>query len=485
MSYGWKHLNFNTADPWLLSQIVGDYLTIGDHETLMSMGFTRSLINELEEGTPLFDNWWTYDPERQQRANDLITSGRIDPPSDLNIPGDLWKWQFWNIGDVPDEQYYGGNGQGRRTWINERLRSGIGQNTSSNTFVHPSLTKFETAPSVNRLLSLFNAYGGDRSYILTSLMGFSNRGGGGGLFLLTDRQLGAAPELANYPIPYGIPFGQSSGNNFYYNWMMRNAYSGIYSGFEYAKMRSIWAEGRSPYSGQDLNPSTGELYGSPEVIHDWGVPGKIQVPTYYRKFQGGRQPSACHYEIRYFWDIAPTGLGYASSYSSGEEFRYALGRQEEPTGVAVQLPSGLITEDQGFAGEVVPFLEWPDVWDGSVFRPGKCPITRLTVFGEREPYIEFIKEVSEHVTAINEWFNDGCPCDWPEYGGYVDPVVQAEAEAAEKAAVSAATQYVPTSTTSATPPLNPKFGDLWRDSNTGKTKTFVQTSPTTGTWADA
>lgn len=512
MSYGWKHLNHNTGDPYHIGAIINDYLAVGDHETLKSMGLTQSIINDLESGTPFYDPSRLYGlGEPFDSVVDYVTTGRIDPSTDLNIPGDLWKWQFWDPSTVPDEKWYAG-GQGRRTWSNERRFNQFNQNnyqylsqgiasgtvtlvpgevlvppTASNTYVHPSLTKFETAPSVNRLLSLWNAYGGDRSYILTALMGFSNKGGPRGLFLLTDRVLGAEPELANYPVTYGIPFGQDGGENFYYNWMMKNAYNGTYSGFKYAQMRNIWAEGREPYNHNQLDPNTGTWYTQDEIYHDWGVPDKIQVPAYYRKFQGGLQGSACHYEIRYFWDIAPTGFGFQSKYSSGEEIRYGPFRGEDPRTVRVQLPSGLIVEEdvRGFPDDTIPFLEWPDVWDGTTFRPGKCPITRLLVFDEREPYIEFIKEVSEHCKAINEWFNDGCPCDWQDYGGYVDPVVQAETAAAEAATVSAATQYVPTSTTSATPPPNPKFGDLWRDSTTGKTKTFVQISPIAGTWADS
>lgn len=512
MSYGWKHLNLNTADPWIISGIIGDYLTIGDHETLKSMGLTQSIINELEEGTPFFEHWWTYNPKKKDKPKDLITSGRIDPSRDLNIPGDLFKWQFWNLGDVPEEKYNGGSGQGRRTWVNERRQNLWNQNlnegvangsirlvpeeaatftprTMLNTFVHPSLTKFETAPSVNRLLSLFNAYGGDRSFIMTGLMGFSNRGLGTLGFSLFDPSITGVsppPELANYPIPSGIPFGQRAGDNFYYNWMMKNAYNGTYSGYNYGRMRQVWAEGRSPYVAQSIDPDTETWYGRDEVSHDWGLEDKIQVPAYYRQFRGGRDPGQCHYEIRYSWDYCPTGFN-GSDYGSGEEFRFAIVRNpDDPGEIKTQLPSGLIvTEKVNNTDGATPFLEWPDVWDGNVYRPAKCPITNFTVFGDREGYIEFLKEVSEHAKAINEWFNDGCPCDWQDYGGYVDPTVAAEAAVTEAAAVSAATQYVPTSTTSATPPLNPKFGDLWRDSATGKTKTFVQTSATTGTWADA
>jgi hypothetical protein len=522
MSYGWKHLNFNTAEPYLISQIIGDYLKIGDHETLKSIGLTQALINELEEGTPFYDPSRLYGlGEPFDSIRDLVTTGRINPARDLNIPGDLWKWQFLDYGsgrgDTLPEGI--GNPQGRRTWVNERMQNASNQyvnesiaNNSpffqisaeeraafkprplSNTFVHPSLTKFETAPSVNRLLSLFNAYGGDRSYILTALTGFSNRGLPGFAFYALDERVSGnppPPELADYPIPHGMPFGQSRGDSFYYMWMMRNAYSGQYSGFEYDRMAAIWAEGRAPFSRYDINPSTGEWYGYDEVYHDWGLEDKIQVPAYYRKFRGGRRPDANHYEVRYSWDYCPTGITRvedttAGNYSSGEEFRYSIMRNlEDVRGVNIQLPSGLIVTETMVGDEHTPFLEWADVWDGQTFRPAKCPLTNYLVFGEKEPLIEFIKEVSEHVKAMNEWFGDGCPCDWQDYGGYVDPTVAAEAATAEAAAVSAATQYVPTSTTSATPPLNPKFGDLWRDSATGKTKTFVQTSATAGAWADS
>jgi len=516
MSYGWKHLNFNTAEPYLIGQIINDYLAVGDHETLKSIGLTQSAINELENGKEFFNPFGGLEVTAGAGPvpyNDFITSGEINPPQDLNIPGDLWKWQFWDPSTVPDEKYRGGGGSGRRTWWEERRRNAFNQNinegvangsikivdgetfkpyTISNTYVHPSLLKFETAPTVNRLLTLFNAYGGDRSFILTSLMGFPVYGARW-LGILSGRtNFGEFPELADYPINVGIPFGQYSfSHNFYIDWMMRNAYPGIYSGFNYNHMRGIWAEGREPYNQQMIDPVTGTWYTQDEVTHGWGLPECIQVPTYYRGFSSPNltDKRSLHNAVRISWDLFSYGVdicALGNPYAGIESFRYgaAYVQGNEPSTIKIQLPSGQIVEDLGYP-EAVPFLEWPDIWDGNVYRPAKGPLTNLAVFGEREPFIEFVKEVSEHVTAINEWFNDGCPCDWPDYGGYVDPTVEAENAAAEAADVRAASQYVPTTTTSPTPPLNPKFGDLWRDSTTGKTKTFVQTSPTTGTWVDA
>lgn len=511
MSYGWKHLNFNTANPYQIGAIINDYLAVGDHETLKSMGLTQSIINDLESGTPFYDPSRLYGlGEPFDSITDYVSTGRINPPSDLNIPGDLWKWQFWTPDTVPEDIYRSGRATGKRTWYHERRRNEYNRNfnegvangsikivegekftpyTMSDTFVHPSLLKFETAPSVNRLLSLWNAYGGDRSIILTSIMGFHNSGPSWLSIPGGQTSLGEFPELVDYPIIANIPFGQNGGNNFYYQWMMRNAYTGEYSGYNYGAMRNLWAEGRlrGNEAGIDIDPATGNHYTQNEINHGWGLSDKIQVPAYYRGFSseyGTTNFGDLHWYIRASWDVVGRDiLSFDSPYRGGDAFRWITG-DSNISEIDVQLPSGIKVKEPAIGGGV-PWLEWPQIWDGNTYRVGESPVNRLYVFGEREPFIEFCKEVHEHTKAMTEWFNDGCPCDWQDYGGYVDPVVQAEAEAAEKAAVSAATQYVPTSTTSSTPPLNPKFGDLWRDSNTGKTKTFVQTSPTTGTWADA
>lgn len=489
MSYGFKIINLNTANPYLINDIINDYLSIGDHETLKSMGLTQSIINELESGTPF------YDPTRLyglSQTRDLITTGRINPPTDLDIPGDLYKITFI---EKNDPLYNTGRAMGRRgpdVFSARQARSvtGIpGENTQlGGDYINPSLLKLETAPSWNRLMSLWNAYGGYRSFLMTAFTGH-------GITLnplnyLRDTSP-KAPELQNYPYGF-VPFNLNRpSDNFYFN-AHRTAASyndGYISGFNYSGHRGPWAEGRFPYNAYEIDPNTGTHYTSDEITNDFAVDGKFQVPSYMNEFKGGRDYARRKY-IHSFNHVnnycTRDVLSSLSNYSVlGHFCIIGNGYQTSETGIGVQLPSGQIVDEPGFSGEHIPWLEWPQVWDGNIYRPFESPLGQLLLLGDQGPWIDFQKEASFHWIAMREWFDAGCPCDWQDWGAYEDPTVKAARLADEAAATSAASVYVPTSTSSASPPLNPKFGDLWRDSTTGKTKVFTQTSATTGTWVDA
>lgn len=487
MSYGYKIINLNTAEPYLISNIIGDYLSIKDYETLKNIGLTQSIINELESGIPF------YDPSRiygLSNTLDFITTGRINPPVDLNIPGDLYKIAFV----TPDDpRYTGGYANGRRT---SNLRSSVsarptnsiaGENSQlSGNYVNPSLINFETAPSVNRLFSLWNAYGGSRSFIMTSLTGH-------GItinpldYLRVESTLGYAPELQNYPVDY-IPFGQRS-SNFYYTFhnYMAAFNDGQISGFNYDRMRQIWAEGRDAYNRNMLDPATGDLYRADEVTHDFGVNGKFQVPSYMNIFKGGNDYKRRQYLYSYdnVNNYCAVDILTDSPYSVTGHFAHVgNGYQTVEDTIAVQLPSGQILAEPGRVGDHIPWLEWPQVWDGNIYRPFESPLGQLILLGDQGPWIEFQKEISEHYIAMREWFDAGCPCDWQDWGGYVDPTVAAQAAQEEDKKIADANAYQPTIVSSATPPSTPKFGDLWFNTNTGKTFVFKEQNANTGTWVE-
>jgi hypothetical protein len=443
MSYGYKLINLNTADPYIISDIIGDYLRIKDYSTLKRIGLTQSVIDNLENGTKSF-----YAPWTEVQGPDYIKSGEIDPPNDLDIPGDLYKW-YWITPDSP--RYSTGDGSGKKV-----IKPLAFRGAAKTPYVHPSLLNFETAPTVNRLLSLWNSYGGDRSVIMTFASGFGV--GGLNVFGSVLNNRSEFPELDNYPVYNSIPFSGDETDNFYYLFNMNNAYNGIYSGFNYSAV----VDGANP------NDSS---------IHSYGVDGKIQIPRYLNRFKGGRRQEDCHFYVRF--ELTNVYLE-ASLLRSG---RIGYFDSSTPGAIPVNDGSGTFIVPNKLFG-VIPWLEWPEVWNGSVYAPEKSPVGRYENNGDRDSMIEFMKELSEHTQAWKEWFDAGCPCDWQDWGGYVDPSVEAIQKQDEEVAISTATKYVPAVTTSAAPPQAPKFGDLWRDSNTGVTKVFTQTSSSTGAWVD-
>lgn len=529
-----KIINFNTAAPHLIAIVIRDYLLVNDTATLLSTGLTQSAIDDLARTLDRNPNIGEF---MEAFMNEFIIPKKLYPPDDMDIPGDLYKCMVFQS----QSSTYGGQLELKPRypaytlsgWEGGRLDGAYGPNTGAMRIGHP--VKYNevysdprTAPSWNRFLTLFDAYGGWQSYImrhfLESLIGNIDSQTATELYVAADDgyrtlntlledtapgELEAAlakadtriKDLYSLLVAWKLPYGTSRYPLFSAECKSGLIIAGVFAGHNYDKYYLTEEEieqYRVSGYGQRLankyaDPS--KLLVSPKLKNipgDFGgdlewINVSFRRPTLrYRKYGSWRSEhlhgASFHNTNPYSGDPVTFEYGLIPGLVAGYQGSYDS-RTLIEDGYYVDLGPGTRRSIRLTAYE--PVIEFPRVFDGSVYRPLEHPFGKLVINGDAQPAIDFLVEMAQHFEAIATWVEAGMPCDWPEWKDYLTPEQAALVAEREAAALEAATKYQPITTSSPTPPPAPREGDQWFDTTTGVTKVWREINPTRGYWVDA
>lgn len=401
-----KVLNWNTAKPSTIDHIISGYLIEGKYDVVESMGMPTSAIDKLRSG-------YTGPNEYLSPLMNLIVQGEMDPPpAILNIPGDAYKITFRRgnpaIREWEDVNtiYSSGISVGR---VTESEWQGAGRPAVYDYLVklNSSFSTYSTAVSLNRICGLWDAYGGYRSEIMKFFFEPATRTFNTRIPLKASDFPGdeAAIEAAFndkgikrktwHPLPYGErgfanqPFGRGIFHEL--------TYGGFACGFPWERWLDFERSGIPWDDGAEYNAGNYDHY----------VAGKVILPSFIA--------SASLNFLKYFryWRIDQHGTipGIIAANCNSPSFPGTPYISYDDDGNPIDDSCG-----------AVPCVEFPDVRANPTtgYTRGAHPFDTDDngEYLNKQKAIDYFIDICGHFDAIADWLEDGCPCEWIDYGSY-------------------------------------------------------------------
>lgn len=375
-----KIIQLNSASPGVIAKLCADWS--GYPDKLKTWGLSGGAIDAIRAGG-------------QAKVIELIRAGSIYPPS-LDIPGDELRWTAGHTGDI------------------------------------------EKAPSFNRHMSLWNAYGGIHSLYIQKTV-FATSGDG-------------------YKLSAGHPYEPLYNSSVYAGLYESFYYSGILAGYNYPVAQAYWSEGKSPED--DYNNFT-SIYAPSD---------KLQVPQAMIRMGSDR--------ARFNWRFEKSSAigGDIAHFAKTQDY-WVIGDMaiiggNTPSQTKIVTDAGTVNGEVWYSSLSSPWIEYPDVWNGSFYKPLESPFGQWQLGGDESGMNELRETIKLHYDAMHEWYMAGCPSDWQDWGFYEHPEEKIKKADAKAAAIEKATRRTPIAAKSSDPPLDPDQGDLWYDFSAGKLKVF-------------
>jgi hypothetical protein len=375
-----KIIQLNSAAPFTIAKVLLDWK---DHpDMLASFNLNGTQIDRIRSAS-------NYDS-----IIDMIKTRTIHPPA-LNIPGDALRF---TVG-FPD---------------------------------------IKSSPSYNRLMSLWNAYGGIHSLII--------------------QQTVFSTSADPYRIRPGRPYAPRISESRYVGFYESYYYSGILAGYNYPSAYSLWSQGKVPEQVETFKS-------------EYAPADKLIVPKAMINMGSDQRRFAWRYE-------KGSGIGGGATHFAKTRDYWVIGDMSIILGdKAVERKVEDVNGDIRIC-EVwnspwsAPWIEYPDVWDKKVYRPMNSPYGLAQLAGDMSGIEELKETLKLHYDAMKNWFDEGCICDWRDFGFYEAPEAKELKATAAEQALAKATRYQPPAQQSNDPPLDPNKGDMWFDFNAGKLKVY-------------